>query len=138
MPLRVIVAAILLIASGGLGWLGFLALNPTEAVATSRPAPPLRVLVAAQSLQTGVLLKDSDLRERDIPADQVPEGAVLVGEDALAEVRGAMLRRYLDAGAPLIRSDVLRRVTAASSPPCSAPARGPSRSAWTPGAARPA
>ena len=108
MPLRVIVAAILLVASGGLGWLAFLALNPTEAVATSRPAPPLRVLVAAQSLQTGVLLKDSDLRERDIPADQVPEGAVLVGEDALAEVRGAMLRRYLDAGAPLIRTDVLR------------------------------
>ncbi|MDB5243880.1 MAG: pilus assembly protein, partial [Spirosoma sp.] len=108
MPLRVIVAAILLIASGGLGWLAFQALNPATSVAMEAQTLNVRVLVAAQPLQTGVLLKDSDLRERDLLADQVPEGAILVGPDALAEVRGAMLRRYLAAGDPLIRTEVLR------------------------------
>lgn len=108
MPLRVIIAAILLVASGGLGWLAFQVLNPVSAEAVERPVAQMRLLVAAQALQTGVLLKDSDLREREVPADQVPEGAVLAGEDAMPEVRGAMLRRYLDAGAPLVRGDVLR------------------------------
>ncbi len=108
MPLRLIVATILLVASGGLGWLAFQALNPTTSLAAEAQIQTVRVLVAAQPLQTGVLLKDSDLRERDLPAEQVPEGAIVVGPDALAEVRGAMLRRYLDAGSPLIRGEVLR------------------------------
>ncbi|MGK7864843.1 Flp pilus assembly protein CpaB [Falsiroseomonas sp. E2-1-a4] len=108
MPLRIIVAVILLATSGGLGWLAFQALNPGTAVAVEPRVVPVRLLVAAQSLRTGVLLKDSDLRERDVPPDQVPEGAILAGEDALPEVRGAMLRRYLDAGDPLVRADVLR------------------------------
>src|SRR3954453_5336474 len=98
MPLRMIVAVILLVASGGLGWLAYQALNPTTAAAVSVPMAPVRVLVAAQPLQTGVLLKDSDLREREMPSSMVPEGAIRAGEDALPEVRGAMLRRYLDAG----------------------------------------
>lgn len=108
MPLRLIVATILLVASGGLGWLAFQALNPTTTLAGEAQIQTVRVLVAAQPLQTGVLLKDSDLRERELPADQVPDGAIVVGPDALAEVRGAMLRRYLDAGSPLIRGEVLR------------------------------
>ena len=108
MPIRLIVATILLIASGGLGWLAFQALNPATSVATEAQIQTVRVLVAAQPLQTGVLLKDSDLREREVPADQVPEGAIVVGPDAMAEVRGAMLRRYLDTGSPLIRGEVLR------------------------------
>ncbi len=108
MPLRLIVATILLVASGGLGWLAFQALNPTSSVVMEAQIQTVRVLVAAQPLQTGVLLKDSDLSEREFPADQVPEGAILVGPNALAEVRGAMLRRYLDAGNPLVRGEVLR------------------------------
>ena len=109
MPLRIIVAMILLVASGGLGWLAVEALNPPAVpVASEEAVRPVRVLVAVQTLQAGVLLKDSDLRERELPADQVPENAILVGPDALAEVRGAMLRRFLDAGDALVRSDVLR------------------------------
>jgi len=108
MPLRMIVAVILLCASGGLGWLAYQALNPSPAAAVSVPRAMVRVLVAAQPLQTGVLLKDSDVREREMPSSMVPEGAIHTGEDALAEIRGAMLRRYLNPGDPLVRGEVLR------------------------------
>jgi pilus assembly protein CpaB len=77
MPLRVIVAAILLMASAGLAWLAITALNPAATLAMEAQTLNVRVLVAAQPLQTGVLLKDSDLRERDLLADQVPDGAIL-------------------------------------------------------------
>lgn len=108
MPLRLAIAAILLVAALGLGRIAYQAVNPTVAVATEAPVQQTRVLVAAQPLQAGTLLKDTDLRERDIPATEVPEGAIVVSEDARAEIRGAMLRRYLDAGGPVLRPDVLR------------------------------
>jgi len=108
MPLRLVIAAVLLITALGLGRIAYQAVNPTAAVATEAPAPQIRVLVAAQPLQAGTLLKDTDLRERDLPAAEVPEGAITVSEDARAEIRGAMLRRYLDAGSPVQRADVLR------------------------------
>ena len=45
---------------------------------------------------------------REVAPDAVPEGALLESDEARAELRGALLRRYLDAGAPVARGDVLR------------------------------
>jgi pilus assembly protein CpaB len=39
---------------------------------------------------------------------EMPDGAFVVNEDSRAEIRGAMLRRYLDAGGVVLRPDVLR------------------------------
>jgi pilus assembly protein CpaB len=108
MPFRLIIAAVLLIAAIGLGRIAYQALNPTVAVATEASVAQVRLLVAAQPLQAGTLLKDTDLRERDVALADVPEGAMVLSEDARAEIRGAMLRRYLDAGGAVLRSDVLR------------------------------
>ena len=108
MPLRMLIAAVLLVAALGLGGVAYKALDPTDPGATAAPAGPVRVLVAAQPLQAGTLLKDTDLRERELPPTELPEGAFVVSDDSKAEIRGAMLRRYLDAGGVVMRPDVLR------------------------------
>lgn len=106
--LRPLVAAVLLVAAIGLGWIAYKAVNPTASVANAAPVAPVHILVAAQPLQAGTLIKDTDLREREVPAVRAPEDALPVGEDSRAEIRGAMLRHYLDAGAAVTRADVLR------------------------------
>jgi len=108
MNFRVITAVVLLAAASGLGWLAVKALNPNIAPTAAAPVTTVRVLVAAQTLRTGVLLKDADVRRRDMPVQDVPEGAIIATDDAVAEIQGAMLRRFLDAGMPLVRGDVLR------------------------------
>ena len=80
MPLRLLIAAVLLIAALGLGGVAYKAVNPSAPGATAAPAGPVRLLVAAQPLQAGTLLKDTDLREREVPAADMPEGAFVVNE----------------------------------------------------------
>jgi pilus assembly protein CpaB len=109
MLLRPLIAAILLMASTGLGWIAYKA--ATTAPSSAHEAvvlPPVKILVAAQPLQAGTLLKDTDLREQETPAADVPEGSIRVTDDTRAEVRGAMLRRYLNPGTAMLQADVLR------------------------------
>src|SRR5690242_13770289 len=109
MLLRPLIAAILLIASTGLGWIAYKAATPAPSSAHEAVVlPPLKILVAAQPLQAGTLLKDTDLREQETPAADVPEGSIRVTDDTRAEVRGAMLRRYLNPGTAVLQADVLR------------------------------
>lgn len=113
MPLRLIAAFIMLFGGAGLGYVAYLSVLPRQpalaALAPTEP-PPARVslLVAAAPLQAGTLLKSEDLREREVAPESVPEGALTVSPEMLAELRGAMLRRYLEAGELIGRGDVLR------------------------------
>jgi pilus assembly protein CpaB len=66
------------------------------------------MLVAARPLSIGTLLKDEDFRESEVAADAVPEGAFTGGTASLAELRGALLRRFIDPNQPVIATDVLR------------------------------
>lgn len=106
MPLRLIVACILLATSGGLGFLAYQALQPQRVVA----APPAltRVLVAGAPMPAGTLLKEADLRERGLPSADLPPGAMPATEDSRAELRGAMLRRFVSTGEVITPEDVLR------------------------------
>jgi pilus assembly protein CpaB len=117
MLLRPFIAVILLLGSAGLGWVAYKAANPTQLATPKAVAGvPVKLLVAAQPLQAGTLLKGTDLRELDVPPDAVPDGSFIATDDARAEIRGAMLRHYLDAGAPFARPTCCARVTAASPP----------------------
>jgi pilus assembly protein CpaB len=114
-PLRLLMAVILLFASAGLGLVAWKAVNPTpvDPAVAAAPAPPplparVALLVAPRPLSAGTLLKDEDFAARDFPAAEVPEGAMPANDDGRAELRGALLRRYLDAGAAVTRADVLR------------------------------
>jgi pilus assembly protein CpaB len=115
MFLRSLVILSMILLAVGLGTVGWQLLAPSAPVAPiveAAPAPPpapirLRILVASRSLAAGTLIKDEDLTERDVPPGQVPEDALLVSEGTRAEIRGALLRRFLDAGQTPLRKDIL-------------------------------
>ena len=117
MYLRILIIFSLVLSALGLGVLGYQLLAPAgpgpvaEIEAPPRPTPPparVQIVVAARPLLAGTLLKDEDFATRNVPPELVPEGAIAPGEESRLELRGALLRRYLDADAPLSRDDVLR------------------------------
>lgn len=117
MFLRLLVVLSLVLSATGLGILALQLLQPpgqpqqvarVEAPPAVAPAPKIRMLVAARPLSIGTLLKDDDMREMEVSGDAVPEGAFVGGAESLAELRGALLRRFIDPNQPLIRTDVLR------------------------------
>lgn len=117
MILRLLVVVSLVLSATGLGVLALQLLSPgrspqqvarVEAPPVVAPPPRVRMLVAARPLSIGTLLKDEDFRETDVAADGVPEGAFTGGAASLAELRGALLRRFIDPNQPVIATDVLR------------------------------
>lgn len=117
MFLRLLVVLSLVLSATGLGILALQLLQPpaqpqqvarVEAPPTVAPVPKMRMLVAARPLSIGTLLKDDDMREVEVSGDAVPEGAFIGGQESLAELRGALLRRFIDPNMPIIRTDVLR------------------------------
>jgi pilus assembly protein CpaB len=116
MRLRVLLILSFLLIAVGLGALGLRLVAPREAAlsaeAAAEPAPPpqpaprLRLLVAARALPPGTLLKDEDLALREVPQDALPAG---VSPDlSRDDVRGGLVRRYLEPSEALTRDDVLR------------------------------
>lgn len=117
MFLRLLVIFSLVLSATGLGILAMQLLQPpvqpqqvarVEGPPTVAPTPKIRMLVAARPLSIGTLLKDDDMREMEVAGDAVPEGAFIGGAESLAELRGALLRRFIDPNQPVIRTDVLR------------------------------
>ena len=114
MLLRILLVGSLILCAVGLGALGFQLLAPTapppQAAAPPPPPPPARarMLIAARALPAGTLLKDEDLAAREVPPAELPEGAVEASDETRAEMRGALLRRYLDPGTAVRRGDLLR------------------------------
>ena len=104
--LRVILGVLLLGSGGLIGWVSLSgdAVKPAAAsvVATSK------ILVASDPLQAGTLLKDTDLKEREIPTADVTSADLVASDDNRAEIRGAMVRTYFDAGQAFHRADILR------------------------------
>ena len=117
MFLRLLVVLSLLLSATGLAIIGMQLMRPgtdgqqvarVEAPPAVAPVPKVRMLVAARPLSIGTLLKDDDFQEREVAADQVPEGGFTQGTESRAELRGALLRRFIDANQPVITTDVLR------------------------------
>jgi pilus assembly protein CpaB len=117
MFLRILVIFSLVLSATGLGILAMQLMQPpqyvpqvarVEAPPVVAPAPRVRMLVAARPLSIGTLLKDDDLREMEVSGDSVPDGAFVGGQESLAELRGALLRRFVDPNTPIVRTDVLR------------------------------
>jgi pilus assembly protein CpaB len=101
------------VALGVVGWQLLAPETPVAAVsdAVAAPAPPparVRILVAARTLAAGTLMKDDDFVEREVIGANMPEGAIQTGEEVRGEMRGALLRRFLDAGEAPRRADLLR------------------------------
>lgn len=109
--MRLILIVVVLVGVAGLGLLGVIALAPApQAPQQAAAAPPERVnvLVAARPVQAGTLLKPEDLAARDVPAADLPEGAMRDASETRIEFIGAMVRRTLSQGDALRFDAVLR------------------------------
>lgn len=102
-PLRM---AVLIIAAG----IGAFILRQLY-VAASTPSAPgeaaeARVRVAAADLPEGLLLRDNDLAWKRMPSTQVPAGAFVESQPG-ADLKGALLRNRVEAGAPIRADNVI-------------------------------
>ncbi len=113
MPLRLFLAGLLLLTALGLGLVGYQAakspktVTPAAVPEAALPPQTVDVLAAAHSLPAGTLMKDDDFAKRSLPVADIPAGAVRDTTDQRAELRGALLRRYLEAGNVLMQDDIL-------------------------------
>ena len=114
MFLRVLLVGSMLLIAVALGTVSWqlLGSTPAEAVLVEAAPPPppalMRILVAARALPAGTMIKDEDMVVREVPASTTPDAALAASDDVRAELRGALLRRYLDPGTVVERADVLR------------------------------
>jgi pilus assembly protein CpaB len=114
MSLRFVAASLFAFAALGLGLLAWQAVRPVElpvvAHQESAPPPPLtvNVLVAAHALPAGTLLKDVDFAQHAVEAAQVGGSQLTDTPDVRTSLRGALVRRWIDAGEAFATDDVLR------------------------------
>ena len=112
MSLRTALLAAIVLGFGGLlivAWIGLQlpAKPPVAAVATVAPITA-KILVAAQPLHAGTLLKYDDIQPHDLLVSEVPAGARADTPQERAELVGSMVRRSLQPQEVLLPADVLR------------------------------
>jgi pilus assembly protein CpaB len=112
MSLRLVVLALILTTAAALGLIAYQFAAPIQAPAARQATEivPLAVgyLVAARPLPAGTLMRDDDIAVKLDATGVVPSGAVRDSPEARTSLRGALLRRYLDAGVPVKINDVIR------------------------------
>lgn len=103
---RMFLAALLLVGGGVLAWLS-LKSDPVQ-TAVAAPVSMTKILVSAEPLQAGTLLKDVDFKDREIATVDVTPADLISDDNNRSELRGAMLRHYMEAGQIMRRADILR------------------------------
>jgi pilus assembly protein CpaB len=112
MSLRSALLVAVVLGFGGLLIVAWIALQlpakpPAAAVAAAAP-PTAKILVAAQPLHAGTLLKYDDIQPHDLLLSEVPEGARTDTPQQRAELVGSMVRRSLRPHEAVLPTDVLR------------------------------
>ena len=118
MLLRIAVLGLMGAALTGFGFVAWISLTPPPPAPVEQaqvppapaPAPPAkrRVLAAARAVQPGALLQPGDLAAVEMPDAEAPGAARPDTPQARAELVGAMARRALVEGQPVLPPDVLR------------------------------
>ncbi len=113
--MRLIVVVLLIATAGALGMIAWQIANPaktTTQATASAIVPvavlPVRYLVAARALPPGTLTRDADVATRSAPRDQVPPDAILDDDQGRALLNGALVQRFIEAGATVSQADLLR------------------------------
>ena len=112
MALRIILFAVIGLGSAGLGILGWLGLQSSAATEIASPAAaPIetrKVLVAAQALTAGSLIKPENLTTADIDVTTLKPGAWADTPISRSELAGAMIRRNMSPNEIMLPTDVMR------------------------------
>ncbi|WP_439579393.1 Flp pilus assembly protein CpaB [Elioraea sp.] len=117
MAIRIILIGLIVLAAAGLSLVGMQTLLPAQPVRTVvtevapiQAPPPLlvRTLVAARPIAPGSLLRGEDLGVREVLTSDAGEGVLRDTPESRAELAGALVRRYLEAGERITMGDVLR------------------------------
>jgi len=97
------------IGLAGFGAVAWISLNPTSHEHTSAdPANnKLPLLISARPLRAGTLLKPDDIATEPRLQQEIPAGGHIDSEAIRGELLGAMIRRNLAKGEPLLTGDVL-------------------------------
>jgi len=66
-----------------------------------------KVRVSAADLPQGLLLRDEDIRWKQMPLADVPANAVISGASGNTELKGALLRHPMASGTPFVTDDVI-------------------------------
>lgn len=108
---RIIVLLIALVAAGGTAMYARSWVASQQAVPTAAPAPKQEVhevLVADSDLPAGTFVKPQHLRWQRWPTDDVPDSYVLKGARSDDEMIGAVVRKRIAAGEPIIDGAVVK------------------------------
>lgn len=111
MLLRIALFLMMAVGLSGLGIVAWLTLRPTGEAAEAAAAVPTgtrQVLVAAQPLRAGILLKPEDLATKEIKAADLPDGASLDTQTTRTALVGAMIKRAFGKDEPILSHDVMR------------------------------
>jgi pilus assembly protein CpaB len=123
MVLRIVLFALMALGLGGFGIIAWVSTRPPaavaqaapepEAVAEAKPEPPkpvakVAVLVAGRPLRAGSLLKPEEITAREFPQDSLPDGTSPDSMPNRHALVGAMVRRAVAAGEPLMAGDIMR------------------------------
>lgn len=105
MSVRLALSGLITLTAAGLAILGYGATHSSE----HKTAPAMvKILVTDHTLAAGTLLRDVDFKSKLVLASEAPAGAQRSSPDTLSDMRGALLRRYLDAGYAITADDFLR------------------------------
>jgi pilus assembly protein CpaB len=123
MVLRIVLFAMMTLGLGGFGIIAWVSTRQPPAVASAeppiapepvaqveapKPVAKLMVLVAGRAVRAGSLLKPEEITAREIAETTLPEGT---SHDTVANrhaLVGAMVRRAIPAGEPLLAADIMR------------------------------
>ena len=108
---RIIVLLIALVAAGGTAMYARSWVASQQVVQTVAPAPKENiheVLVADTNLPAGTFVKPQHLRWQSWPTDDVPDSYVLKGVRSDAEMIGAVVRKRIAAGEPIVDGAVVK------------------------------
>jgi pilus assembly protein CpaB len=111
MSLRTALLAAIVLGFGGLlivAWIGLQLPAKPPIAAVAAPPATTKILVAAQPLHAGTLLKYDDLQPHDLLVSEVPAGARGDTPQERAELVGSMVRRSLRPQEVLLPADMLR------------------------------
>ena len=116
MSLRMIVLGLILLTAAGLGMVAWQIVSPPTQIVVQQQAQPVappaptsgRFLVAARAIPAGTLIRDDDFRPQDMALTAVPEGAIADTPENRLQIRGAMVRTYVDQKAVVTVEMVLR------------------------------